>query len=230
MSSRNSSDSNPNDHSSSINDPDGILMEYMHHMESNSSGSFHSNRSSIHPISELDASLIQYSHRGYIDEVLSLLSQGANVNAQDEDRESPLTSAALQGHDEIIKLLLSRGANIDHQNTLGNTALMLAAMIDDLASAIVLIEHGANIDITGNDGDTALDMTDEQDAREIKSILKKIKGLKDMKPKTLDKLFNKDPFFWTTVSKKYSRNAFEYFTEKYSRLLKLPKDIIKTMF
>ncbi len=43
-----------------------------------------------------------------------LVSAGAEVNAVDNDRRTPLQSASWQGHGEIVRLLCERGSKIDH--------------------------------------------------------------------------------------------------------------------
>lgn len=49
-----------------------------------------------------------------------LLDYGANVNAQDSERWTPLHAAATCGHLFLVKLLISRGANLLAVNADGN--------------------------------------------------------------------------------------------------------------
>uniref|UniRef100_A0A1X7SWU7 Uncharacterized protein n=1 Tax=Amphimedon queenslandica TaxID=400682 RepID=A0A1X7SWU7_AMPQE len=58
--------------------------------------------------------LSEAAKEGNIISVQSLLSQGANVNYQDQDHwdeRTPLHIAALGGHNEVVSLLLSNGAD-----------------------------------------------------------------------------------------------------------------------
>lgn len=52
--------------------------------------------------------------QGHLEMVELLVSAGAEVNAVDNDRRTPLQSASWQGHGEIVRLLCERGSKIDH--------------------------------------------------------------------------------------------------------------------
>ena len=66
--------------------------------------------------------MVRYNH---FNQVELLLQQGANVNTQDIDSNSPLHSAAWHGEDgiELVKLLISNGADINASNGRGWTPL-----------------------------------------------------------------------------------------------------------
>ena len=49
-----------------------------------------------------------------------LLDYGANVDAQDSDKWTPLHAAATCGHLNLVKILINRGANLLAVNTDGN--------------------------------------------------------------------------------------------------------------
>ena len=51
---------------------------------------------------------------GHKDVVRLLLSYGAKVNAEDVDKTSPLTEAALRDRFEVMEILLANGANPEH--------------------------------------------------------------------------------------------------------------------
>ena len=54
---------------------------------------------------------------------LLLINKGANVNAVDNIKDTPLTWAAYRGLASVVSLLLSKGADVQHRNQAGKTAL-----------------------------------------------------------------------------------------------------------
>jgi ankyrin repeat protein len=60
-----------------------------------------------------------------IDAARYLIDLGVDVNAADEEGNTALHRAALNGLDPIVQLLVERGARIDAANKLGQTPLML---------------------------------------------------------------------------------------------------------
>lgn len=87
----------------------------------------------------------------------ALLARGANVNAMDSDKSTPLIWVALGRHNDLIPDLLSAGAWIDHRNTHGDTALIAAAYSVHPDTAEILIDAGARTDLKDNSGKTARD-------------------------------------------------------------------------
>lgn len=56
-----------------------------------------------------------------------LLAKGAEVNARDNDGDTPLHGAALHGHANIVELLLAHGAAASIRNSRNRTPLDEAA-------------------------------------------------------------------------------------------------------
>jgi ankyrin repeat protein len=64
--------------------------------------------------------------RGYIEIVQLLLENGADVNPQGEDLDTPLRSACYGGYIEIVQLLLEKGADVNAQGKDSDTPLRSA--------------------------------------------------------------------------------------------------------
>ena len=79
------------------------------------------------------------------DVVLNLLEQGADVNYEDSDGQTPLSNAVLNGNADIASLLLEKGADIDVLYE-GKPLLFCAIEKDDKSLVEVLIENGADIE------------------------------------------------------------------------------------
>lgn len=73
-----------------------------------------------------------------------LLSGGADINFVNHHGETPLSSAAFEGHLEVCLLLLAGGANVDHLAD-GITALWLAATRGHLDVCAALLATGADV-------------------------------------------------------------------------------------
>ena len=99
----------------------------------------------------------------YLTTVKLLLDHGAQIEARDEDRGTPLIFAAGHAQTEIVQLLLRRGANFQATDKYGNTALILAACECALATmnsaydvVKALLEKGADVNARSKDGTTPL--------------------------------------------------------------------------
>lgn len=89
--------------------------------------------------------------RWNIDTVNLLLRKGANKNAQDSTKRSPLHWAATHGYAELAKCLLSKefgkAADINIVQSRGKTALHLASEHDRVDIVDILLSHGAEPDL-----------------------------------------------------------------------------------
>ena len=88
--------------------------------------------------------------------VRSLLAQGANVNAIDDNSNTALMLAAQDGNFSICKLLLEKGANVNKLNNTGDTALMFAVLKENFKICELLLKHKINVNVSNKTGDTAL--------------------------------------------------------------------------
>ena len=83
--------------------------------------------------------------RGQIDIVTSLLSQGADVNAPDDDGLTPLHEAAKKGHKDVVKHLLSSGANMNPKNKNGSTPLYFANTFSGDKDVVELLRYHGGV-------------------------------------------------------------------------------------
>jgi ankyrin repeat protein len=89
--------------------------------------------------------------------VEKVIARGADVNAQDADRDTALHGAAQSTDVEILKMLLDKGANPNVKNSSGGTPLMWAAVYGNHDAAQLLLSRGADTSMKDNEGNTAYD-------------------------------------------------------------------------
>ena len=101
--------------------------------------------------------------QGFVDILQRLVQSGADVNAQDKDKYTPLLCAVNRGHYAAALFLLHHGADPNAQHDFGNTPLH--TLLDSLdvgddpnrrALIWLLCDHGADPNILNNIGDTAV--------------------------------------------------------------------------
>ena len=72
---------------------------------------------------DINKDLVDSAKYRYVVRVQSLIKQGANVNAKDENGWSALMFASTQGDLELVKFLVENGADINVRNKNGFTAI-----------------------------------------------------------------------------------------------------------
>jgi ankyrin repeat protein len=95
---------------------------------------------------------------GKVDAVRILLDAGAQVDALDKGRCTPLHEASSRDNVEVIRLLLDRGANLHARTESGWEPLHQASDGCPRAIAELLLSRGANVNAQTNDGRSALHM------------------------------------------------------------------------
>ncbi len=74
------------------------------------------------------------------DKILTLLDQGANIDAADSYDDTILIKATRFGAGKIVKMLVERDANIYHQNLVGDTAIANSIIFGDLDQIKLLVD------------------------------------------------------------------------------------------
>jgi hypothetical protein len=82
---------------------------------------------------------------GREEQVLQLLNEGADINAQGHLESSPLHAAGKNNHLNVVRLLLRHGADVSSQTIKGDTPLHWAAGQGHEAAATMLLQHGADL-------------------------------------------------------------------------------------
>jgi uncharacterized protein len=127
--------------------------------------------------------------------VATLLDDGADIEARNEDGSTPLDWAAAFAKTDVVKLLIQRGAKTNVTDKNGNTPLISAACgcaVATMNSAYdvvkILLDQGAKVNARNKDGQTALIMASGMtgDASVLKLLLNNgaDPGLKDHKGMT----------------------------------------------
>lgn len=107
-----------------------------------------------------------------------LLLNGANIDTQDDSKDTALIHASNLGKSDMVKFLLDNEANPNLQNKYGLTALSYSTQIDEIAGrnrffkTVEILSSNTNLDLADNEGMTALMYAClEGNVREVNVIL-----------------------------------------------------------
>jgi len=103
-----------------------------------------------------DRALIDATRRNDVEAARRLIAAGANVNAQDENRDSAFLLAGAEGRLEILKLTLQAGADLRSTNRYGGTALIPACHHGHIETVRELLKTAIDINHVNRLGWTAL--------------------------------------------------------------------------
>ena len=110
------------------------------------------------------------AQNGKVEDVKRLLSNGIDINKQNEEGMTAMHWACDGNHSNVVELLLSNNAKHDIQDQEGMSALHYAIPHPNVAT--LLINAGANVHSQDNEGTSCLDMCDDED-QGPKRILRK---------------------------------------------------------
>jgi ankyrin repeat protein len=85
-----------------------------------------------------------------------LIERGADVNAQDDQQDSPFLYAGAEGRLQILRLTLAAGADLKSTNRYGGTALIPAAHHGHVETVRTLLQTKIDVDHVNRLGWTAL--------------------------------------------------------------------------
>ncbi|MDZ5712848.1 M48 family metallopeptidase [Jeotgalibacillus haloalkalitolerans] len=100
--------------------------------------------------------LMDAVNMGDVDEVLTLIDNGADLEATDYEGSTALMYAIYNSNPEMLEILLEAGADPNTQDDY-STPLIIAINLDDRESAALLVEYGADPFMADADGDTPVD-------------------------------------------------------------------------
>jgi ankyrin repeat protein len=110
---------------------------------------------------------------GRVDDVRTLLDEGADVEAKTERGLTALGFAAARGHIEVVRLLLEQGADVEAKTEGGLTALMAAAALGHIEVVRLLLEQGADVNAETEGGKkTALSFAEQRGHTEVVNLLR----------------------------------------------------------
>ncbi|MCM1002429.1 ankyrin repeat domain-containing protein, partial [Wolbachia pipientis] len=131
---------------------------------------------------QMDQGLSINAREGTFDKVEDLIAQGANLEAKDNNDNTPLHNACNNGHFNVAKYLIEKGASLKAKNKDNKTPLELAdhkgyinivemikqiqsGLDEELLSAVKngdpnkvddLVSHGASLEVKDSNGNTLL--------------------------------------------------------------------------
>ena len=121
-----------------------------------------------------DRWLLRTAAKGQEVIVQRLLEKDAKLETQDQERRTPLSWAAKDGHAEVVRLLLNKRAKLETQDKVGRTPLSWAAESGHAEVVRLLLEWGAKLDSQDDWGRTPLSWAAENGyAEEVRLLLKK---------------------------------------------------------
>lgn len=101
----------------------------------------------------LNQKILRAAEAGDTAEVLSLIREGAGVNARGATYgNTPLMDAAARGYTDTVRALLEKGGEVEATDNAGRTALMEAAFGGYTDTVGLLLEKGANVNARDNEG------------------------------------------------------------------------------
>ena len=102
----------------------------------------------------------------YLQAVISLLENGADVEAENIDGLRPIHCAVRTGRVKLVELLINHGANFDAADVFGNRPLH-EAVCNSLSVVQLLVQRGANLNVQDINGKTPLHVAVERQQSDV---------------------------------------------------------------
>jgi ankyrin repeat protein len=119
----------------------------------------------------LDNALIDATDASDLAKIKDLLAKGANVDARDQDKNTPLFYAVGREKVEIAQFLISKGANVNAQGYRQQTPLYNAVGRMNVDLVKLLLDHGARPDAVTQSGWTIMDNVSQSGGKKRKQII-----------------------------------------------------------
>ena len=87
-----------------------------------------------------------------------MITHKADIEARDEENQTPLHDAALKNSTEVAQLLIAHKADIEARTSFNQTALHFAAENFSTEVTLLLISHKADVEARDDDNHTPLDV------------------------------------------------------------------------
>jgi len=157
-----------------------------------------------------------------LDQVKSIVKNGADINQTDADGRTPLMKASAIGRLDVVQFLVGRdGVDVNKTEDYGRTALMLASMGGHLEIVKILVDHGADLNKTNVNGRTALMLASMRNHLNVVKYL--VEHGADLK------ITDNDGETAITIASKYSHSDIVKFFRKYiSSIIKIQKTFRKS--
>ncbi|KAJ2776177.1 hypothetical protein GGI15_004927 [Coemansia interrupta] len=109
---------------------------------------------------------------GDLEQTVSLINQGADINMKDNAGWTPLHESALEGHNAVVVALLRRGAEYGAKGFGGDTPLHDACANGHYDVVRSLLVAGADPQLKNSKGVTPEDMAREEEQEEVMELIK----------------------------------------------------------
>lgn len=116
---------------------------------------------------ELNEKLLEASEKGVFESVVELVDSGANLNAIDQDGDTPLLLTIAEGNIGIAKYLIEHGADPVQLNTNKDSFLHVAIYSENIECVEFALSIFPYIDVSNCEGLTPLNYAIENNDQEV---------------------------------------------------------------